>query len=87
VLEIEALALRAPKQSPAARAPAAARPAPAPTPKGDTASMQDLQRRHIAKALEQTRWVIEGPHGAAKLLGLHPNTLRSRMKKLGIRRS
>ena len=30
--------------------------------------------------------VIDGPRGAAKLLGLHPNTLRSRMKKLGITR-
>jgi transcriptional regulator with GAF, ATPase, and Fis domain len=30
--------------------------------------------------------VIEGEHGAARELGLHPNTLRSRMKKLGIRR-
>ena len=29
-------------------------------------------------------WVVEGPKGAALLLGLHPNTLRSRMKKLGI---
>ena len=34
----------------------------------------------------QTDWVIEGPPGAAKILGLHPNTLRSRMKKLGIER-
>jgi len=31
--------------------------------------------------------VLEGPRGAAKLLKLHPNTLRSRMEKLGIRRS
>jgi formate hydrogenlyase transcriptional activator len=30
---------------------------------------------------------VEGPRGAAKILGLHPNTLRSRMKKLGIRRT
>jgi formate hydrogenlyase transcriptional activator len=31
--------------------------------------------------------VIEGPRGAAQILGLHPNTLRSRLKKLGITRS
>jgi transcriptional regulator with GAF, ATPase, and Fis domain len=37
--------------------------------------------------LEQTGWVIEGAKGAAKVLNLHPNTLRSRMKKLGIQRS
>jgi hypothetical protein len=30
---------------------------------------------------------VEGSRGAAKILGLHPNTLRSRMKKLGIRRT
>ena len=82
-LEIEALALRAPKPLPARAAP---RAAAAPTPKSDGATLEDLQRRHIAKALEQTRWVIEGPNGAARVLGLHPNTLRSRMKKLRIRR-
>ncbi len=31
-------------------------------------------------------WVIEGHHGAAAILGLHPNTLRSRLKKLGLSR-
>ncbi|MGH7926792.1 MAG: helix-turn-helix domain-containing protein, partial [Candidatus Binatia bacterium] len=36
--------------------------------------------------LEQTRWRIEGTHGAAAILGVNPSTLRSRMRKLGIRR-
>lgn len=45
-----------------------------------------LERNHIATVLERTRWVIDGPHGAARVLGLHPNTLRSRLKKLGIQR-
>jgi formate hydrogenlyase transcriptional activator len=31
--------------------------------------------------------VIEGPKGAAQVLKLHPNTLRSRMDKLGIKRA
>ena len=44
-------------------------------------------RNHILAALEQSAWVIDGPRGAAKILGLHPNTLRSRMKKLGIVRA
>ncbi|MEO8185344.1 MAG: helix-turn-helix domain-containing protein [Deltaproteobacteria bacterium] len=35
--------------------------------------------------LERTRGTVEGPNGAAQLLGLHPNTLRSRLKKLGLR--
>jgi transcriptional regulator with GAF, ATPase, and Fis domain len=48
--------------------------------------MESAERRHIVTVLTSTRWVVEGPRGAAKQLGLHANTLRSRMKKLGIRR-
>lgn len=51
-----------------------------------TASLDEVQRDHIIAALDQTEWVIEGARGAAQILGLHPNTLRSRMKKLGIKR-
>jgi PAS domain S-box-containing protein len=46
-----------------------------------------LERNRILTVLEQTDWVIEGPRGAARILGLHPNTLRSRMKKRGITRA
>jgi formate hydrogenlyase transcriptional activator len=49
-------------------------------------SLDDVQRIHIAATLEQTGWVIEGPRGAAQILDMHPNTLRSRMKKLGLTR-
>ena len=49
-------------------------------------SLDDLQRQHILNALAQANWVIEGENGAAKLLNLHPNTLRSRLKKMGIQR-
>jgi formate hydrogenlyase transcriptional activator len=72
-------------------AQAAARPA-APPPSGvdapstSAASLEDLQRQHIIKVLSQTNWVIEGEKGAAKMLNLHPNTLRSRLKKMGIQR-
>jgi formate hydrogenlyase transcriptional activator len=52
----------------------------------EPATLDHLQRRHIERALEQCNWVIEGPRGAARVLGLHPNTLRSRMKKMGLRR-
>jgi transcriptional regulator with GAF, ATPase, and Fis domain len=38
------------------------------------------------RVLEQTKWRIEGPKGAALILGLHPSTVRSRMLKLGIRK-
>ncbi|HSB71082.1 MAG TPA: sigma 54-interacting transcriptional regulator [Candidatus Methylomirabilis sp.] len=51
------------------------------------ATLEDMERHHILAALQQTRGVIEGPKGAAKILNLHPNTLRSRMTKLGIKRS
>jgi transcriptional regulator with GAF, ATPase, and Fis domain len=49
-------------------------------------TLEDVERNHIVKVLEQTRWVIEGHAGAAKILKIHPNTLRSRMQKLGIQR-
>ncbi len=49
-------------------------------------TLENVERQHILSVLEQTGWVIEGERGAAKILNLHPNTLRSRMKKLGIRR-
>ncbi|HKX33604.1 MAG TPA: sigma 54-interacting transcriptional regulator [Blastocatellia bacterium] len=56
-----------------------------PRPTSSTA-LEDLERQHILKILSQTRWVIEGEKGAAKMLNLHPNTLRSRLKKMGIQR-
>ena len=49
-------------------------------------SLRDVERRHITEILEHTGWVIEGPDGAAVILDLHPNTLRSRMNRLGLRR-
>jgi hydrogenase-4 transcriptional activator len=41
-------------------------------------------RRHIEAALRKSRGRVDGPFGAALLLGLNPQTLRSRMSKLGI---
>jgi transcriptional regulator with GAF, ATPase, and Fis domain len=49
-------------------------------------TLQDRERAHIIEILNQTRWRIEGPNGAAVVLGLRPSTLRSRMQKLGIER-
>jgi formate hydrogenlyase transcriptional activator len=48
--------------------------------------MESVEREHVRRVLEQTGWVIEGPKGAAQVLNVHPNTLRSRLKRLGIRR-
>jgi DNA-binding NtrC family response regulator len=49
-------------------------------------TLQGVERDHILNVLRQTRGVIDGPRGAAKILNLNPSTLRSRMKKLGIGR-
>jgi formate hydrogenlyase transcriptional activator len=51
---------------------------------GQPMSLRDAERRHIETVLKQTKGVIEGPEGAARILNLNPNTLRSRMKKLGV---
>ena len=56
--------------------------APARTPDRDT--LDSVQRAHIVAVLKSTGGVVEGRKGAASILGMHPNTLRSRMKKLGI---
>ncbi|HTL29420.1 MAG TPA: sigma 54-interacting transcriptional regulator [Tepidisphaeraceae bacterium] len=48
--------------------------------------LESVERNHILEILRRTDWVIEGSRGAARLLDLHPNTLRSRMKRLGISR-
>jgi formate hydrogenlyase transcriptional activator len=49
-------------------------------------TLESVERDHIVAVLQQTGWVVDGPRGAARILGLHPNTLRNRMKKLGITR-
>jgi PAS domain S-box-containing protein len=49
-------------------------------------ALSEIEHDHILTILQQTGWRIEGPKGAALLLQLHPNTLRARMKKLGIKR-
>lgn len=49
-------------------------------------TLAEVEREHIERVLVDRGWVIDGVHGAAKVLGLHANTLRSRMAKLGIRR-
>jgi formate hydrogenlyase transcriptional activator len=46
----------------------------------------DFERHHILSVLEKTAWRIYGARGAAQQLGLNPETLRSRLRKLGITR-
>jgi transcriptional regulator with GAF, ATPase, and Fis domain len=49
------------------------------------ATLDEIVKSHIQEILEITNGKVNGPDGAASLLGVHPNTLRHRMKKLGIR--
>jgi len=49
-------------------------------------TLEEAERRHILTVVEHAKGVIDGPNGAARILDMHPNTLRSRMKKLGIQR-
>jgi DNA-binding NtrC family response regulator len=51
------------------------------------ASLEDMERAHIRRVLDDTRWQIEGERGAARILGLNPSTLRGRLRKLGIRKT
>jgi transcriptional regulator with GAF, ATPase, and Fis domain len=50
-------------------------------------TLQAVERNYILTVLQQTSWIINGPRGAARVLELHPTTLRNRMKKLGITRA
>jgi transcriptional regulator with GAF, ATPase, and Fis domain len=73
--------------TPPAAASVAARGDASPVTTGARATLEETERGYIAATLKDTGWVIDGPGGAAAVLGLNPSTLRSRMKKLGIRRS
>jgi hydrogenase-4 transcriptional activator len=68
------------------RARRSGRPSVAPSSAESTEflSLDAVIAGHIEAALRQTRGKIEGPRGAAELLGLNPHTLRSRMRKLGV---
>jgi transcriptional regulator with GAF, ATPase, and Fis domain len=78
--------------APAASHPGApaneAGPGPAPRAAGVRLprAIDENERGYVARVLQETAWVVEGAHGAARLLGLHPNTLRSRMKRWGLKR-
>jgi transcriptional regulator with GAF, ATPase, and Fis domain/tetratricopeptide (TPR) repeat protein len=50
-------------------------------------SLEENERRHILAALQKTGWRVRGSAGAAELLVIHPSTLSSKMRKLGILRS
>jgi len=47
-------------------------------------TMEDIERESILQALRESNWVVGGPKGAARKLGLKRTTLASRMERLGI---
>ncbi|WP_089942236.1 sigma-54 interaction domain-containing protein [Candidatus Entotheonella palauensis] len=49
-------------------------------------TLEEVERHYLQTVLEQCQWVINGPKGAAEIAGLHPNTLRHRLQKLGLSR-
>jgi transcriptional regulator with GAF, ATPase, and Fis domain len=49
-------------------------------------TVDEIARAYVQAILQETAWVIEGQRGAARRLGLHPNTLRSRLKRWGLSR-
>jgi transcriptional regulator with GAF, ATPase, and Fis domain len=51
---------------------------------GTFPSLEEVSVSHIRRALDSASGIIHGPQGAARLLGINPSTLRSRMKKLGM---
>jgi formate hydrogenlyase transcriptional activator len=71
---------------PEGRTPSPSAPPPTREEPGLDEVLATVERAHIEAAIRQARGVIEGPRGAARALKVHPNTLRSRMEKLGISR-
>ena len=51
---------------------------------GKHQTLEDAEHAHILATLKETRWVLAGPNGAARRLGMNRSTLQFRMKKLGI---
>jgi transcriptional regulator with GAF, ATPase, and Fis domain len=87
VLEVEALADLSPVTPERTPGPVAVTPtAPSAPSAGATRTIEEVERGYVSEVLAETGWVIEGERGAARRLGLHPNTLRSRLKRWGLTR-
>src|SRR6202165_197570 len=71
----------------ALHSPLASLDAAAETESVEAITLEQAERDHIRKILEQTRWVVAGPKGAAARLGIKRSTLYFRMQKLGISRT
>jgi formate hydrogenlyase transcriptional activator len=49
-------------------------------------TLEEIEKEYIVRILTSTNWQLDGPRGAARILGLNPSTLRARMNKLGIQK-
>jgi formate hydrogenlyase transcriptional activator len=49
-------------------------------------TLEEAEREQIMRALQEAKWVVGGPAGAAARLGVKRTTLQSKMQKLGISR-
>ena len=58
----------------------------APDPREPLLSPEEYERYYVQQLLEQTGWVLKGPHGVAARLGWPLSTLRRRLKKWGLSR-
>jgi formate hydrogenlyase transcriptional activator len=50
----------------------------------DIKTLEDATRDHVLQALEESKWVVGGRHGAAARLGIARTTLLAKMRRLGI---
>jgi transcriptional regulator with GAF, ATPase, and Fis domain len=82
----ETLSEPAPPMSASATPISPAASAPPMSAAAASVTLEELEREHVLEVLDQCNWRISGKKGAATILGLHPNTLRFRMKKLGIKK-
>ncbi|MGQ0736383.1 MAG: GAF domain-containing protein [Acidobacteriota bacterium] len=80
------LSARAPWAEDGRAAPVPASGWPAPSARVTRADLRALEKSAIAAALGETHGRVFGPRGAARLLGMKPTTLASRIKALGIER-
>lgn len=58
-----------------------------PVPIRTAQELEELERANILRALQSTNWKVSGDNGAARLLGMNPSTLTSRMKALNVKKS
>ncbi len=49
-------------------------------------NFEEMERDYIIQVLKEKKWKIGGENSAASVIGLNVSTLRSRMKKLGIKK-